>query len=173
MQVAALETGSRTLLVVGSGTTPLSEWEAQGYTIVRLDIDPEMKPDIVGSMTDMGDIGPFDVVLCSHSLEHVYPHEVPVALAEFYRVLKPGGRAVVLVPDLEDVKPNTDPLPGGYCGLHLFYGDARLIPAMPHMAHHCGFVASTLCDAMTAAGFRCATKRLECHQLLGMGVKVG
>lgn len=158
-------------MVVGSGTTPLPQWD--GHNVVRLDIDPEMKPDVLASMTDMGAIGPYDVVYCSHSLEHIYPHEVPLALAEFYRVLKVGGRAVVLVPDLEDVKPNTDVLEGGYCGLHLFYGDARLIPMMPHMAHHCGFVESTLKDAMIAAGFSCATKRLEGHQLLGIGVKLG
>jgi hypothetical protein len=72
---------------------------------------------------------------------------------------------------LEDVAPTTDALPGGLCGLHLFYGDARLIPEHPHMAHHCGFVASTLRDALEAAGFECQTSRVSGYNLLGVGVK--
>jgi SAM-dependent methyltransferase len=131
-----------------------------------------MRPDIVASMTDLGPIGPFDVVYCSHALEHVYPHEVPLALAEFYRVLWPGGKAVVIVPDLEDVQPTTDKLVGDLCGLHLFYGDSRCIPTQPYMAHHCGFVESTLADAILAAGFvECQTKRAGGYQLVGIGAK--
>lgn len=39
----------------------------------------------------------------SHNIEHLYPREVPVALAEFLRVLKPYGIAVITCPDLESV----------------------------------------------------------------------
>jgi SAM-dependent methyltransferase len=165
------DSGPRTVLAVGSGTDPLSEWQEKGYTVVRLDIDPGMRPDIVASMTDLGPIGPFDVVYCSHALEHIYPHEVPLALAEFRRVLKVRGKVVILVPDLEDVRPTTDRLVGDLCGLHLFYGDSRCIPTQPYMAHHCGFVAETLYDAMTAAGFDSHTKRSSGYQLVGIGVK--
>lgn len=124
-------------------------------------------------MTNMGEIGPFDAVYCSHSLEHLYPHEVPEAIAEFYRVLKPGGKAVVLVPDLEGVPPTDDELPGtpGVCGLHLFYGDAREIPTRPYMAHHCGFVESTLRAAMEAAGFNTETKRMTHYNLMAIGIR--
>ena len=163
----------RSVLSVGSGPAELAEWIDNGYTVTRLDIEPACKPDIVASMTDMGPIGPYDVVFCCHALEHVYPHEVPVALAEFRRVLKPGGTAVVLVPDLQDVPPTDDPLPGmeGYSGLHLFYGDAAQIPAHLSMAHHCGFVASTLGAAMTAAGFAVHVERMAGYQLIGIGVR--
>jgi predicted SAM-dependent methyltransferase len=172
MQVGGATTGPRTVLAVGCGSDTLPQWADAGYVVHRLDIDPNMKPDVVASMTDMGPIGPYDVVYCSHSLEHLYPHEVPIALAEFRRVLKPGGKAVIFVPDLEGVAPTTDPLVGGLCGLHLYYGDSRCIPTMPYMAHHCGFVSSTLLDAMVAAGFETQTKRLENYNLLGIGVKV-
>jgi SAM-dependent methyltransferase len=38
----------------------------------------------------------FDVILCSHVLEHVY--DDVAAMKELYRVLKPGGWAIVQVP---------------------------------------------------------------------------
>lgn len=40
--------------------------------------------------------GSFDVVICSHVLEHVMDDRT--AMRELYRVLKPGGRAIVNVP---------------------------------------------------------------------------
>lgn len=123
-------------------------------------------------MTELGDIGPFDTVYSSHSLEHLYPHEVPVALREFNRVLRPGGIVVVMVPDLEGVPATDEVLPGSrLTGLHLYYGDARFIPEHPHMAHHSGFVESTLRAAMEAAGFEVTTKRMSNYNLLGMGIK--
>lgn len=167
---ASLPATARSVLVVGSGHDAASYWA--GYEVTRLDIDPSTSPDIVASMTDMGAIGPFDVVYCSHALEHLYPHEVPVALGEFHRVLSPGGVAVILVPDLEGVPATADVLPGSsLCGLHLYYGDARLIPQHPYMAHHCGFVADTLRDAMEAAGFKVSTERMSYYNLMGIGTK--
>lgn len=41
-----------------------------------------------------------DHILCSHFLEHVSASEVPAILADFFRVLKPGSRAHIIVPDL-------------------------------------------------------------------------
>ena len=41
-----------------------------------------------------------DHVLCSHFLEHVSAAEVPPILADFHRVLKPGGTVHIVVPDL-------------------------------------------------------------------------
>jgi SAM-dependent methyltransferase len=161
----------RVVLSVGAGGDLGEYWK--GYTVVRLDIDPDTKPDVVASMTAMGDIGPFDVVYCCHALEHLYPHDVPRAMSEFYRVLKPKGHAVILVPDLEGVAPTDDDLPGlpGISGLHLFYGDASQIETNPYMAHHSGFIASTLCKCLEAAGFVTTTQRLEQFNLMGIGIK--
>jgi SAM-dependent methyltransferase len=168
----ALPASTRKVLLAGSGRdTGRALWN--DAEITRLDIDPSVQPDVVAPLVDLGVIGPFDVVYCSHALEHLYPHEVHRALSEFHRVLKPGGRAVVLVPDLEGVPATDDVLPGspGLCGLHLYYGDAREIPSNPHMAHHCGFVASTLLAAMEAAGFEATTQRMGFYNLLGNGLK--
>src|SRR3954471_5234183 len=79
---------------------PRAEWQE-----VRLDIDPAVAPDIIASITDMAVLRPgiFDAVWSSHNLEHLYPHEVPLALTEFRRVLKPDGFVLVTMPDLQSV----------------------------------------------------------------------
>lgn len=163
----------KSVLVAGSGPDSLPLWEQQGYRVVRLDIDPSTKPDIVADMVDMGDVGPFDAVYCCHALEHLYPHQVGLALREFLRVLLPGGTATIVVPDLQDVPPTDDPLPGiGLPGLHLIYGDPAEIESRPYMAHHSGFIESTLRAAMEAAGFaRVLMSRASGYNLVGVGIK--
>jgi len=75
-----------------------TEWEE-----VRLDIDQSVKPDIIGTMTDMSSVqsASMDAIFSSHNIEHLYPHEVALALSEFKRVLKPDGFLVVTCPDLQ------------------------------------------------------------------------
>jgi SAM-dependent methyltransferase len=145
-----------TVLHVGCGHQPLPAWLG-GYDEIRLDIDPGCEPDIVASMTDLGDIGPFDALYTSHCLEHLYPDEVPSALSEIRRVLKPGGCAVIIVPNLEGVMATDEPLYmcpiGPVSGLDLIYGGAGLVSGNRHMAHHCGFVRETLKAVIDAAGF--------------------
>ena len=123
-------------------------------------------------MTDLGDVGPFDAVWCNNALEHLYPHEVNKALREFHRVLRPGGHALIQVPDLQGVEPTEDIIPEiGMSGLHLFYGDAALIEEFPYMAHHSGFVEASLRRVLEMAGFKTQMQRLPCHQLMGIGIK--
>jgi ubiquinone/menaquinone biosynthesis C-methylase UbiE len=127
-------------------------------------------------MTDMGEIGEFDAIHCSHALEHLVPHEVALALSEFRRVLKPGGFAIVFVPDLQEVKATEDVLFTAPCGpitgLDLMYGLRRLLPTMPYMAHRTGFVQDTLSAAFKAAGFsRVVTQRLENYNLMAAAIK--
>src|SRR6185312_2442431 len=65
------------------GVAPLfasPDWEE-----VRLDVDPAVGPTVIGSITDMKAIFPsesFDAVWSSHTLEHLFAHEVPIALGE-------------------------------------------------------------------------------------------
>lgn len=161
----------RRVLIAGCGEEG-QQWRDQGWDVVRLDIDPRSSPDIVGDMRDLGDIGPFDAVACNNALEHLYPHEVHKALLGFHRALAPGGSVVIQVPDLEGVAPTEDIIPEiGMSGLHLFYGDPARLEEYPYMAHHCGFVEASLRRCLEMAGFTVTTKRLPCHQLMGIGIK--
>ena len=76
------------------------EWQE-----IRFDIDESVNPDLVGTMTDMSSVASesVDAVFSSHNIEHLYPHDVPVALGEFLRVLKPDGFVVITCPDLQTV----------------------------------------------------------------------
>ena len=165
----------KTLLHVGCGGDPLPDYCSQ-YKETRLDISETNKPDIVANMTDMGDIGEFDAVFCQHALEHLYPHEVPVALSEFRRVLKTGGSAMVFVPDLEDVKPTEEVIlmspAGPITGLDMIYGYRKVLKEMPHMAHNTGFIEDTLNKAFVDAGFsKVHTKRMGNYNLMAVGLK--
>src|SRR3546814_7773305 len=80
---------------------PLFAADRWGET--RLDIDPAVAPDVVASMTAMPMVpeASHDAVFSSHNLEHLFPHELRAALAEFRRVLKPGGFVLAMVPDIQ------------------------------------------------------------------------
>lgn len=165
----------KSLLHVGCGSDPLPAW-LDDFAETRLDIVPDYAPHIVADMLDMGEIGEFDAVYCCHALEHLAPHQVPVALAEFLRVLKTGGHVIVFVPDLQGVEPTDEALfespAGPICGLDLMYGYRPALAERPYMAHRTGFVASTLLKAFEDAGFtQSRTHRLGTYNLLGVGVK--
>jgi len=84
-----------TLLHIGCGPKrkdkTTKEFNTPDWTEIRLDIDPSVSPDVIGTMTDMSAVASesVDAIFSSHNIEHLYPHEVPVALKEFARVLSP------------------------------------------------------------------------------------
>jgi predicted SAM-dependent methyltransferase len=125
---------------------------------VRLDLDPSKNPDIIASMVDMGDIGPFDAIYTSHTLEHIHSHEVPVALREFRRVLTDDGFALIFVPDLEGLTLSNDVLyespAGPVTSFDMIYGMRKFLATHPEtMAHRTGFTSAILKDALIEAGF--------------------
>jgi ubiquinone/menaquinone biosynthesis C-methylase UbiE len=132
----------------------------------RLDIDSAVQPDIVGTITDMALVadGSMDALYSSHNIEHLYPHEVPVALKEFHRVLGPHGFAVITCPDLQSVAEliAQDKLleaayqspAGPISPLDILYGHRPALAAGNlWMAHHSGFTLRSLMSAMRESGF--------------------
>jgi predicted SAM-dependent methyltransferase len=147
----------RRILHAGAGSGTMRDL-FNGYQEIRLDIDPAVKPDIVANITDMGEIGQYEAVYCAHCLEHLYPHELPLALREFRRVLVPGNLAFIIVPDLEGIQPTEDVVYKSVdgdliTGLDMFFGCRKYIEKQPQMAHHNGFVKATLERAILEAGF--------------------
>lgn len=138
-----------------------SEWRE-----LRLDINPSVNPDIICSMTDMHPVATdsVDAIWSSHNLEHLHRHEVPVALGEFLRVLKPGGQLLLTLPDLQKIAElvAADALEneayrsrsGPISPLDMIYGHTPSIAnGNFHMAHKTGFTARTLHQLLGATGF--------------------
>jgi hypothetical protein len=167
---AATAPATRTLLHVGCGPKRKDRTTAAFNTPerheVRLDIDASVQPDVTGTMTDMAAVaaGSVDAIFSSHNIEHLYPHEVPVALAEFLRVLSADGFAVITCPDLQSVcalvaqdkltEPAYTSPAGPIAPLDILYGHR---PPMArgnlYMAHRCGFTRRVLDATLQAAGF--------------------
>lgn len=160
----------KVLLHVGCGprnkTHTTAGFNTELWREVRLDIDEAVKPDIVGSMTDMAGIADasVDAIFSSHNIEHLYPHEVPIALKEFIRVLKPNGFLVVTCPDLQSVcalvaddklaDPAYTSPAGPIAPLDILYGHRpSLAQGNLYMAHRCGFTKKVLINTLRGSGF--------------------
>ncbi|MEB3192839.1 MAG: methyltransferase domain-containing protein [Snowella sp.] len=164
------ETTKKKVLHVGCGPyNPKAlppELRTEDWQEIRLDINPGVNPDILGTITDLSAVADNSVnaVYSSHNLEHIYDYEVPLALAEFKRVLKPGGLTWLVVPDMQIaaewvIKGDMDEQPlyispaGPVLALWMFYGMGTAMPGMPYMAHKTGFTASSLQNRLHEAGF--------------------
>lgn len=161
---------TKTVLHVGCGAYARSKLHTEfldgTWQEVRLDIDPDVGPDIVATMTDMQQVldESYDAIYSAHNLEHLYPHEVPFALREFRRVLKPDGLALIVLPDLQAVaqlvadgklvEPAYLSPMGPVAPLDILYGfRPSLAQGNAFMAHHTGFIGRSLSAALLEAGF--------------------
>jgi protein O-GlcNAc transferase len=168
----------KTVLHVGCGQADIRRLPAyfqKRWKEIRLDINPDAHPDILATALDMSAVASHsvDAVYSSHTLEHLYAHELPLALAEMKRVLKPDGFLVATVPDLqaaarmiaEDRLFETvyESPAGPITPYDLVYSYRGLVSRdRPYMAHYGGFTLTTLTDALKEAGFAAVTgKRRE------------
>jgi SAM-dependent methyltransferase len=173
----------KTFLHVGCGPQNKSSclgFDNDNWKEIRFDIDKNANPDIVGTLTDMKlvETGSVDAVYSSHNIEHIFPHEVPIALREFYRVLKEDGIVVVTCPDLQSVceavvkdkllEPLYESPSGPISPIDILYGHRQAIAkGNEYMAHKGGFTYLTLNTAFFEAGFkvRVGGRRLETFDL--------
>jgi SAM-dependent methyltransferase len=166
----AINVPTRTVLNIGCGTSgdrrlpPLLK-EA-GWTQLRVDIDPNVQPDIVASFSDlhMFHDDSVDAIWSSHNLEHLPWHEVGQALAEAKRVLRPDGFMIVTLPDLEHIAQlivdgklmdvQYESPVGPITALDMLFGhlDSQA-SGSPFMAHRSGFTAASLGTTLLEAGF--------------------
>lgn len=157
----------KTLLHAGCGSKvnkPPREFCA--YKEVRLDCNRMVEPDIVSSIVAMPmvDDASYDAVMACHVLEHLFAHEAAMALAEFFRVLKPGGKILIQVPDLQtiggrlaaDMPDNviySSPI-GHITPLDMLYGHKGSVGAGNlFMGHRYGYTQGNLTTALRHAGF--------------------
>ena len=160
----------KTLLNVGCGWSNISKLKGfnnDNWKEIRFDIDKNVNPDIVGTLTDMKlvETGSLDAIYSSHNIEHIYPHEVLIALKEFYRVLKDDGIVVITCPDLQAVcelvakdkllEPFYESPAGPISPIDILYGHREAIAkGHEYMAHKGGFTYSSLNSSFFTAGFK-------------------
>jgi hypothetical protein len=157
------------VLNVGGGGSRDLPPHFSGWEQDLLDIDADVKPDIVCDAKDMRKLpkGKYDAVFCSHNLEHFYRHEVPLVLGGFMHVLKKDGFAQIAVPDMNAVfeclvKGNRDiedswyRVSAGPISFHdVIYGWGKQVEKGNHyFAHKCGFTEKSLTKILRAAGFK-------------------
>lgn len=125
--------------------------------------DPELLHELVfdaeGALTNPLPLanGCAEEILSVHFVEHVFRWETPHLIAEWARLLCPGGRLIVELPDIvkcaknvwKGVQGNKHPEQLGLWGI---YGDPRL--KSPFMCHRWGWTASTLTPLLHENGFR-------------------
>lgn len=154
------------VLSVGSGTDRTAP-DFPGYKVKTLDIDSSTKPDFIADCRDMSVVESesFDGVYCSHTVEHFEPKDIPTALSEFRRVLKPDATIRIKTPDMGKVQ---DALRGGAKETDIAYESsvgpityydiihghqASIKAGNKFMKHLGGFNKQSLTKALKDAGF--------------------
>ena len=168
------------LLHVGCGDKTIAQTTAGfnngEWAEIRYDIDTQVNPDITGSMLDMKDVidGSVDAVFSSHNIEHLYPHQVQIALSEFCRVLKQDGFVIITCPDLVSIcelvvkdkltEPAYTSPAGPIAPIDMIYGFRTAIEnGNEYMAHKCGFTQSVIKGCLKSAGFSATVSTRRGH----------
>ena len=159
----------KTLLHVGCASLNISDLKGfnnDKWAEIRFDIDESRNPDIIGTIVDLSlvETGSVDAVYSAYNLDHIYPHEVPIALKEFFRVLKNDGIAIIKCPDIQSVCEaiGKDKLldvfyqspVGPITPIDILFGNRKAIAkGNEFMAKKGGFTYSVLDGALHQAGF--------------------
>ena len=159
----------RVLIVGGQASTPQIPSAYAGFEQVLLDHDPNRGADLVLDVRELTSLAAhqFDAVYSFHTLNHLRKHEVPVVLAGFLHVLKPGGLAHIIVPDLQELmvacvqqgidldSPLYQSAMGPITPLDVLYGHAGIIEqsGQDAYAHRTGFTSGSLANVVEASGF--------------------
>ena len=128
----------------------------EGFT--NVDIVARQGVDIVAEMSKIPlPDASAEEIMAIHVVEHVHSWEVPIALKEWNRLMKSGGRLILELPDIIKCCKNLlhgvmlggkHPHQLSYWGI---YGDDRARD--PFMQHKYGWTFKTLKPLVSAAGF--------------------
>lgn len=97
------------------------------------------------------DDGCADEVHALHVIEHVHAWEAPHLLAEWRRLLKPGGRLILELPSIELAARNLLAGMPDQMNMWPFYGDPG--PKCPFNCHRWGYTAKSIKALVAAGGF--------------------
>ncbi len=95
--------------------------------------------------------GVADEVHSYHVIEHFYAWEAPAAIREFARLLKPGGRLVLELPDLESACRNLLKGHKDQMCMWPLYGDPGQLD--PYMCHKWGYTPKSIVALVQGNGF--------------------
>jgi predicted SAM-dependent methyltransferase len=134
------------------GKEPHPDWKI-------LDIEARPEVDFVGDAANLSQFaeGAIAAIYASHVLEHFYyglNNELIATLSEWHRVLQPGGKLYISVPDLKTLcwlylNPNLMPLERHHLMRMMFGGQVN-----QYDVHKVGFDVDTLALYIEAAGFQ-------------------
>lgn len=105
-----------------------------------------------------------DAVYCSHVIEHIWPWRHDFVVSEFYRVMKPGARLRVVVPDMDIaindyIRYRGDECPGRLAGCMGWWFNPTLDKdGNVCMNHVHGFNWYSMRDLLKRAGFGFITR---------------
>lgn len=125
-----------------------------------MNIQPGEGVDVVGSISDLSQFADesCECVYASHVLEHINQAAVPATLRGIRRVLKPGARFYVSVPDLDTLctlmlQPGLDVNVRWHVVKMMYGGQVD-----PNDFHYVGFNQAILYDFLSGAGFASAQR---------------
>lgn len=134
------------------GKEPHPDWKI-------LDVEPRPEVDYVSNASDLSQFedNSVEVIYASHVLEHFYyslDNELINTLKEWHRVLAPGGKLLVSVPDLKTLcwlylNPNLMPLERHHLMRIIFGGQTNI-----YDVHKVGFDFDSLALYLEEVGFQ-------------------
>ena len=139
----------QTRLNLGAGSSRIQDY-------LSVDLDPNTQPDISAQIDHLPyRAGSVDEIIAYHVIEHVNYWEAEAALAEWYRVLRPGGSIALECPNVEWLVQSLDSSANftkwSQLGMWGIYGDPN--HKNPFYSHKWGYTPITLAGMLYRAGF--------------------